>query len=86
MSTLEEVKVLEGYRVTIPKEARERLRIEKGDTLKLEIEGTRMILISNKIPTNPTMKMLGLASGHDEPLEGALMGEVEEKLAREKVR
>jgi AbrB family looped-hinge helix DNA binding protein len=83
---LEEVKVLQGYRVTIPKEARERLKIEKGDTLRLEIEGARMILTSNKIPRNPTLKMLGLAAGHDEPLEEALIGEVEEKLAREKIR
>jgi AbrB family looped-hinge helix DNA binding protein len=83
---LEEVKVLQGYLVTIPKEARERLKIEKGDTLRLEIEGARMILTSNKIPRNPTLKMLGLAAGHDEPLEEALIGEVEEKLAREKVR
>jgi AbrB family looped-hinge helix DNA binding protein len=83
---LEEVKVLQGYRVTIPKEARERLKIEKGDTLRLEIEGTKMILTSNKIPKNPTLKMLGLAAGHDEPLEEALIGEVEDKLAREKVR
>ena len=78
--------MLQGYRVTIPKEARERLKIEKGDTLRLEIEGTRMILTSNKIPKNPTLKMLGLAAGHDEPLEEALIGEVEDKLAREKVR
>jgi len=78
--------VLAGYRVTIPKEAREKLKIEKGDTLRLEIEGTRMILTSNKIPENPTLKMLGLATGHDEPLEEALIGEVEDKLAREKVR
>ena len=83
---MEEVKVLEGYRVTIPKEARERLRIKKGDKLKLEIEGARIILISTRIPANPTLKMLGLAAGHDEPLEEALTGEVEEKLAREKVR
>ena len=78
--------MLAGYRVTIPKEAREKLKIEKGDTLRLEIEGTRMILTSNKIPENPTLKMLGLAAGHDESLEEALIGEVEDKLAREKVR
>ena len=83
---MEEVKVLAGYRVTIPKEAREKLKIEKGDTLRLEIEGTRMIRTSNKIPENPTLKMLGLAAGHDEPLEEAMIGEVEDKLAREKVR
>lgn len=77
---------MEGYRVTIPKEARERLRIEKGDKLKLEIVGAKMILKSNKIPENPTLKMLGLAAGHDKPLEDAYLAEVEEKLAREKVR
>jgi len=83
---LVEIKVLEGYRVTIPKKAREKLRIDKGDTLEIEIEGTRLILTSNKIPKNPTLKMLGLAAGHDETLEEALIREVDEKLAREKVR
>ncbi len=85
MSTLEEVRVLEGYRVTIPKKAREKLRIEKGDKLKLKIQGTKIILHSEKIPDNPTLKMLGLAAGHEEPLEKALIEEVEDKLAREKV-
>jgi len=86
MSTVEEVTVLEGYRVTIPKEAREKLRIEKGDKLKFRIQGTRIILVSGKIPDDPTMKMLGLAAGYRESLDGALVKEVDEKLAREKVR
>jgi len=86
VSTLREVKVLEGYRVTIPKEIRERLRIRLGDTLRLEVKGGRIILHSERIPLSPTLKMLGLAVGHGESLEEALVGEVEEKLAREKVR
>jgi len=86
VSTLEEVKVLEGYRVTIPKEAREKLRIKKGDTLKIKIQGAKIILHSEKIPDSPTLKMLGLAAGHEEPLEKASIAEVENKLAREKVR
>ena len=86
VNTLDEVKVLEGYRVTIPKEARERLRIRKGDFLKFSIEGGKMILQSTKIPESPTLKMLGLAAGHDKPLEEALVEEVEEKLGRDKVR
>jgi AbrB family looped-hinge helix DNA binding protein len=81
-----EVTVLEGYRVTIPKEAREKLRIEKGDKLKLKVQGARIILQSDKIPDNPTMRMLGLAAGHDEPLEKALLEEVEDKLDRQKTR
>ena len=83
---MDEVKVLEGYRVTIPREVREKLRIEKGDTMKLSIEGTKLVLRSEKTPEKPTLKMLGLAAGHDEPLEDAVLGEVEEKLAREKIR
>ncbi len=81
-----EVTVLEGYRVTIPKDAREKLRIEKGDKLKLKVQGARIILQLDKIPDNPTMRMLGLAAGHDEPLEKALLEELEDKLARQKTR
>lgn len=77
--------MLEGYRVTIPKETRERLRIEKGDTLKMEVEGGKIILRSMKIPESPTLKMLGLAEGNEEPPEAALLREVEEKLEREKI-
>jgi AbrB family looped-hinge helix DNA binding protein len=79
------VKVLEGYRVTIPKKVREMLMIEKGDTLELHIEGTRLILRSTKIPESPTLKMLGLAAGNKESLEEAVIGEVEGKLGREKI-
>jgi AbrB family looped-hinge helix DNA binding protein len=79
------VKVLQGFRVTIPEEARRKLRIEQGDVLEFTIEGAKMVLTSPKIPENPTLKMLGLAAGHPEELEEALTKEVEEKLAREKV-
>jgi AbrB family looped-hinge helix DNA binding protein len=80
---LDEVKVLEGYRVTIPREAREKLMIKRGDTLKLEIRGRKIILQSNKIPESPTMRMLGLASGYDKSPEEAMAEEVDDKLARE---
>lgn len=86
VNTLEEVKVLEGYRVTIPKDVRERLRIKKGDLLKFSVEGGKIILQSTKVPESPTLKMLGLAAGYDKSLEDAVIEEVEEKLAREKVR
>jgi hypothetical protein len=59
--------------------------IEKGDTLELHIEGTRFVLRSKKIPESPTLKILGLAAGNKEPLEEAVVGEVERKLGREKI-
>ena len=86
VSTLEEVKVLEGYRVTIPKTMREKLMIEKGDTLRIYIDGSKIVLKSMKIPESPTLKMRGLASGNRESLEEAVIGEVEDKLARQKIR
>ena len=46
----------------------------------------RIILQSDKTPGTPTMKMLGLAAGHDEPPEKVLLEEVEDKLARQKTR
>jgi predicted HTH domain antitoxin/ribosomal protein S18 acetylase RimI-like enzyme len=46
----------------------------------------RIILQPDKTPDNPTMRMLGLAAGHNEPPEKALLEEVEDKLARQKTR
>lgn len=82
---MRKVKVLQGFRITLPEEARRKLRIEQGDLLEFAIEGAKIVLTSPKIPENPTLKMLGLAAGHPEELEEALIREVEEKLAREKV-
>lgn len=82
---MSDVKVLQGFRITLPKEVRRKLRIELGDMLEFTIEGAKIVLTSPKIPENPTLKMLGLAAGHQEELEDALTREVEEKLAREKV-
>ena len=82
---MSKVKVLQGFRITLPEEARRKLRIERGDVLEFTIEGAKMVLTSPKIPENPTLKMLGLAAGHPEEPEEALTREVGEKLAREKV-
>jgi len=86
VSTTEDVKILEGYRVTIPKKIREKLMIEKGDTLRIYVDGSKLVLKSMKIPDSPTLKMRGLASGNEESLEEAVSGEVEDKLARQKIR
>jgi len=80
--SLVEVKVLQGYRVTLPKEVRRKLRIETGDVLKCELRGREVVLRAEHIPASPTMEMLGLAAEVEASSEEAVLEEVEEKLAR----
>lgn len=75
-----EVKVLDGYRVTIPKEAREQLSIRKGDLLKFSVVGEKMILQPKKKSESLTLKMLGLAAGYDKSPVEAIMEEINEKV------
>jgi len=77
-----EVKVLEGYRVTLPEEVRKKLRIKKGDVLKYELHGRELVLKAEHLPASPTMEMLGLAAGVEATPEQSVIEEVEEKLAR----
>jgi len=79
---MDEVKVLEGYRVTLPEMVRRKLRIRKGDVLKYEVRGRELILRAEHLPVSPTMEMLGLAAGVDITPEQAVLEEVEEKIAR----
>jgi len=79
---LVEIKVLQGYRVILPKEVRRKLRIERGDVLKCELRGREVVLRAEHIPASPTIEMLGLAAGVEILPEQAVLKEVEEKLAR----
>jgi len=55
------VKVLNGHRITIPKDVRERLGIHVGDELELIVEGGKIILkLSDE---DPVFMLLGLAEG-----------------------
>lgn len=77
-----EVRVLGGYRVTLPEEVRRKLRIKKGDSLRYELRGREVVFRAEHIPASPTMEMLGLAKGVEATPEQAVIEEVEEKLAR----
>jgi len=79
---MSEVKILEGYRVTLPEEVRKKLRIKKGDVLKYEVHGRELILRAEHLPASPTMEMLGLAAGVEATAEQSVLEEVEDKLAR----
>ena len=80
VNTMAEVKVLDGYRVTILKEAREQLRIRKGDLLKFSVVGEKMILQPKKKPESLTLEMLGLAAGYDKSPEEAIIEEIKDKI------
>jgi len=82
---LYKVKVLSGYRVSIPKEVRERLGLKIGDELILEIEGSKIILRPAFLPEDPVFTMLGITGDKKKELkepELSVIKELEEKLKR----
>ncbi len=79
------VKVLSGYRITIPKEVRERWGLKVGDEIELAIEGNRLVLRPVKLPKDPVLAMLGIAGKEELELkepERAVIEELEEKMRR----
>ena len=79
------VKVLSGYRVTIPKDIREKWGLKIGDEVEVIVEGNRLILRPTKLPSDPVLAMLGLARGEEVELRGvekAIVEELREKLKR----
>jgi len=56
-------KVLRKGKITIPAKIREKLGINEGDYLKLEIEGNKLVLLSLRTVPNPTELLSGLAEG-----------------------
>ncbi len=75
------VKVLSGYRVTIPEEARHRLPLRIGEELEFAMEGNRLVYKVRELPEDPVFAMLGVARGPQRKL-----GEVEEAVANELVQ
>lgn len=79
------VKILSGFRVTIPEEARRRLPIKIGGELDFVLEGNRLIYMLKELPQDPVFDMLGLAKGEKRKLdevEESMVSEIEEKLKR----
>jgi len=79
------VRVLSGFRVTIPEEARNRLPIKIGEELDFTVEGNRLIYTVKELPEDPVFAMMGLARGKERGLgeaEEAVIGEIKDKLER----
>ncbi len=79
------VKILSGFRVTIPNEARRRLPIKIGEELEFAVEGNRLVYKVKELPEDPVFTMLGLVRGPQQKLsevEEAVISEIEEKSKR----
>jgi len=58
-----QTKVLQKGKITIPADIRERLGINEGDYIKLEIIGNKLVLLPPNTVPNPTELLCGLAEG-----------------------
>ena len=72
------IKLLTGYRITIPKEVRDRWGLNIGDEMEVEVKGDRLIIRPIKLPRDPVLMIAGIAKG-----EVAKLSDVEEAVAKE---
>jgi AbrB family looped-hinge helix DNA binding protein len=84
----EQVKVLQKGKITIPLNMRQKLGIEEGDCITLEIIDNRVVILPPNTVPNPTEVLRGLAKGTKikEPIKLELLkataAKVEKKLKR----
>jgi AbrB family looped-hinge helix DNA binding protein len=60
---VEQAKVLQKGKITIPADIRQKLGISEGDYVKLEIIGNKLMLFPPNTVPNPTELLSGLAEG-----------------------
>jgi AbrB family looped-hinge helix DNA binding protein len=70
----EQTKVLQKGKITIPADIRQKLGINEGDYIKLQIIGNKLMLFPPNTVPNPTELLSGLAEGVQvkEPLKQEL--------------
>ncbi len=71
------VKILSGYRVTIPKELRERFNLSVGQELEVEARGGEIVFRVSK--KDPVFMILGIARGAEKKTGDELFVEELEK-------
>jgi AbrB family looped-hinge helix DNA binding protein len=59
----EQTKVLQKGKITIPADIRQRLGINEGDYIKLQIIGNKLMLFPQNTVADPTELLSGLAEG-----------------------
>ena len=86
----EQVKVLQKGKITIPADIRQKLGIDEGDYVILQIIDNKVVILSPNTVLNPTELLSGLAEGIEikEPVEQELIkasaAELNKKLLRAK--
>ena len=59
----EQVKVLQKGKITIPADIRQKLGIDEGDYVKLQIVDNKLVIFPPNTVPNPTELLSGLAEG-----------------------
>ena len=86
----ERVKVLQKGKITIPAKIREKLGINEGDCITLEIIDNKVVILPPNTVPNPTELLDGLAEGVQtraeikQEVKKAVAARVEKKLLRAK--
>jgi len=75
-------KVSEKYQVQIPKEIRDKLRIERGDRLLFRTRGKTLVVEVEKLPRDPVANIVGILKGAD---LAELKSRAAKKLAKHKL-
>ena len=84
----EEVKVLQKGKITIPASMRQKLGIEEGDYVTLEIIDNHVVILPPNTVPNPTELLDGLAEGVEvkEPIKQGLKKAVAARVGRKLLR
>jgi len=80
--TVEEM-VQKKFRVTIPAELREKIRLKEGDKVRISLESGRLIIEPSWLVENPTEKLASLGAPKRMVTEPE---ELEEKIRRYRLR
>ncbi len=80
------VTVIEGDRITLPREFRRQTKIRTGDLLEYRVDNDSLVLAKPTKIENPTKRLFGIASGVSGDLSGdaLFLEETRSKLRRAK--
>lgn len=84
----EQVKVLQKGKITIPADIRQKLGIEEGDYVKLQIIDNKVVILLSNTVQNPTELLTGLAEGVQvrEPIKQELKKAVAARVTKKLLR
>lgn len=84
----EQVKVLQKGKITIPADIRQKLGIEEGDYVKLQIIDNKVVILPSNTVQNPTELLTGLAEGVQvrEPIKQELKKAVATRVTKKLLR